>query len=139
MYGFCRLGVIPAPSGGGACVVNGLATATTRNEKNTATAAKTGTTQTMRSRAHVLLSRTAAAPKAVSTSSQRSSEPSCPPQNAETVYAVGSASLVVRATYVKEKSWRRSAASRTSEATRVVRKAAISAFCAECASRRRPR
>ncbi len=77
---------------------NGLATATTRNEKNVATAATTGTTQTVRSRAQLRFSQTAAAPKPVSTRSQRRREPSCPPQNAEIVYAVGSASLVVAAT-----------------------------------------
>jgi hypothetical protein len=54
------------------------------------------------------------------------------------VYAVGSASLVVRATYVNEKSFRRSAASRTPAATSVEKKAATSAFCAESARRRLP-
>src|ERR1700675_1008958 len=98
MYGFCRLGVIPAPSGGGARVMNGLATATRRNEKNTATAANTGTTQTMRSRAHDRFRRTAAAPNPVRMSNQSSREPSWPPQNAETLYGVGRASLVVLAT-----------------------------------------
>ena len=98
MYGFCRLGVMPAPSAGAAWVANGLATATTRNAKNVETAAKTGTTQTIRSRAQLRFRVTAAAPKPVSTSSQSSSEPSCPPQNAEIVYGVGSASLVVFAT-----------------------------------------
>ena len=42
MYGFCRLGFSPAPSAGAACVANGLATATSRNEKNDATPAKHG-------------------------------------------------------------------------------------------------
>ncbi len=98
MYGFWRLGVMPAPSAGASWVANGLATATTRNAKNTATAANTGTTQTMRSRAQRRLNRTAAEPKPVSTSSHRRSDPSCPPQNAEIVYPVGRASLVVRAT-----------------------------------------
>ena len=98
MYGFCRLGVMPAPSGGAACIVKGLATATKRNAKKVETAAKTGTTQTIRSRAQPRFRRTAAAPKPVSTSSQSRSEPSWPPQNAEIVYAVGSASLVVLAT-----------------------------------------
>ena len=63
MYGFCRLGVMPAPSGGAACVANGLATATTRNAKKVETAAKTGTTHTMRSRAQPRFRLTAAAPK----------------------------------------------------------------------------
>src|SRR5687767_12171344 len=54
------------------------------------------------------------------------------------VYAVGSASLVVRATYVNEKSFRRSAARSTSDATSVEAKDATSAFRAEYASRRRP-
>ena len=130
---------MPAPSTGAACVANGLATATTRNAKNVDTAAKTGTTHTMRSRAHPRLRLTAAAPKPVSTSSQRSNDPSCPPQNAEIVYAVGSASLVERATYVNEKSWRSNADKRTSAATAVVANDATSAFCAERASRRRPR
>src|SRR5919108_4286942 len=105
MYGFWRLGFMPAPSEGGAWVSNGLATTTTRNEKNTATPANTGTAQTMRSRAHARFSRTTSAPKPVSTRSQRRSDPSCPPQNAEIVYPVGSASLVVEATYTNEKSW----------------------------------
>jgi hypothetical protein len=89
---------MPAPSAGAGWVANGLATATTRNAKKTATPAKTGTAQTTRSRAHARLSRTAAAPNPVRKSSQRRSDPSCPPQKAEIVYAVGSASLVVRAT-----------------------------------------
>ena len=120
-------------------MVNGLATTTTRNAKNVDTAAKTGTTHTIRSRAQLRFRLTAAAPKPVSTSSQRSSEPSCPPQKAEIVYAVGSASLVERATYVNEKSLRSSATRSTTAATAVVAKDATSAFCAERASRRRPR
>ena len=139
MYGFWRLGVIPAPSAGAAWVANGLATATTRNEKKTATPAKTGTTQTTRSFAQPRFSRIAAAPKPVRKRSQRSSDPSWPPQNAEIVYGVGSASLVVRATYSNEKSFRRSAASSTPAATTVEKNAATSAFCADAASRRRPR
>ena len=85
MYGFWRLGVMPAPSAGAACVANGLATATSRNAKNVDTAPNTGTTQTMRSRAHARFTVTAAAPNPVRTSSQRRSEPSCPPQKAESV------------------------------------------------------
>ena len=138
MYGFWRLGVIPAPSAGAGCVANGLATATTRNAKNVATAAKTGTTQTMRSRAQRRFRLTAAAPNPVSTRSQSRSEPSCPPQNAEIVYGVGSAWLVVRATYANEKSFRSSAERSTAAATAVVTNDATSAFCADWASRRRP-
>src|SRR6185436_2428856 len=139
MYGFCRLGVIPAPSSGAGCVANGLATNTTRNAKNVATTANTGTTHTMRSRAHARFRLTAAAPNPVRINSQRSRDPSCPPQNAEIVYAVGSALLVVRATYSKEKSFRRRADRRTPAATAVVTNDATSAFCAERASRRLPR
>jgi hypothetical protein len=69
--------------------------------------------------------------------SQSSSEPSCPPQNAEIVYLVGSASLVWLATYSNEKSCRISAARRTPAATAVESSAAKSAFCADAASRRR--
>ena len=50
MYGFWRLGFKPAPSAGAACTANGVATTTTRNEKKTATAPTTGTTQATRSR-----------------------------------------------------------------------------------------
>ena len=50
---------MPAPSGGATWVANGLATATRRNEKNTETPAKTGTTHTTRLRAQLRLSRTA--------------------------------------------------------------------------------
>ena len=76
---------MPAPSAGAAWVTNGLATATRRNAKNVETAASTGTTQTMRSRAHARLMLTAAAPKPVRIKSQRSSDPSWPPQNADSV------------------------------------------------------
>ncbi len=82
MYGFCRLGVRPAPSTGAVCVANGLATATSMNAKNVAIPPSTGTTQTTRSRSRRLLIATASAPYPVSTSSQSSSEPSWPPQNA---------------------------------------------------------
>src|SRR5919106_3673222 len=139
MYGFCKLGVIPAPSTGAGWVAKGLATTTTRNAKKSPTAANVGTTQTTRSRAQPRFSRTAAAPKPVRTRSQSTSDPSWPPQNADIVYGVGSASLVVCATYVKEKSLRRSAASSTPAATSVDPNAATSAFWAESASRRRPR
>ena len=90
-----------------------------RGTRRTSTRApKTGTTQTMRSRAHARFRLTAAAPNPVRTSSQSRSEPSCPPQNAEIVYGVGSALLVVRATYSKEKSFRRSAAISTAGSDR---------------------
>ena len=102
MYGFWRLGVMPAPSAGAACVANGLATATSEEREE----GRDG--REHRHDPHDEIARprrgsgcTAAAPKPVRTSSQRSSDPSCPPQNAEIVYAVGSASLVVRATYVE--------------------------------------
>src|SRR5215510_14073800 len=139
MYGFWRLGVMPAPSVGAAWVAKGLATATRRNAKNVETAANTGTTQTMRSRAHARLMLTAAAPKPVRMRSQRSSDPSCPPQKADSVYGVGNALLVVRATYSNEKSLRRRAVTSTAAATAVDTKEATRAFWAERASRRRPR
>ena len=85
MYGFCRLGLSPAPSSGATCVANGLATTTSRNEKPTAIAASTGVTQTTRSRVRLRLTQTASAAYPVRISSQRSSEPSCPPQNADSL------------------------------------------------------
>ena len=51
MYGFWRLGLSPFPSGGAACVANGVATATSRNAKKTVTPPSTGVTQAIRSRA----------------------------------------------------------------------------------------
>src|SRR5512135_182655 len=131
MYGFWRLGVIPAPSGGAAWVANGLASATRTNAKKDATAANTGTTHVIRSRAQRRFRWTAAAPKPVRIRSQRRSEPSCPPQNAEIVYGVGSARLVVRATYENEKSLRRSADRSTAAATAVETNDAVSAFRAD--------
>ena len=84
MYGFCRLGFSPAPSTGAICVSNGLETATSMNAKNVETPPSTGT------RPRDEVGRAAAVEQdrrgrrsAVSTSSQSSSEPSCPPQNAE--------------------------------------------------------
>ena len=50
MYGFCRLGVIPAPSAGAGAVPNGLETKQSMNAKNAATPARTGTTHAMSSR-----------------------------------------------------------------------------------------
>ena len=51
MYGFCRLGTIPAPSAGAGATPNGLETKQSMKAKNVATSASTGTTQTTRSRA----------------------------------------------------------------------------------------
>ena len=82
MYGFCRLGTIPAPSAGAAAVLNGLETKQSMNAKKTAMPPSTGTVHAMRSRER-RLSRTASAAYPVSTSSHSSSEPSCPPQNAD--------------------------------------------------------
>src|SRR3954453_23659607 len=93
MYGFWRLGVSPSPSKGAICVRNGLAVVTSRNAKNVATAAITGTTQTTRSWWR-RLSSTAAAPYPVRTRSQRRSQPSWPPQKELSVYGHGSERLV---------------------------------------------
>ena len=62
MYGFCRLGVSPAPSSGAVCVSNGLATATSTNAKNVAIPPSTGTTHAVRSRSSLRFSATASAP-----------------------------------------------------------------------------
>ena len=62
MYGFCRLGVSPAPSTGAVCVSNGLATATSMNAKNVAIPPSTGTTHATRSRSSRRLTATASAP-----------------------------------------------------------------------------
>ena len=137
MYGFCRLGVRPAPSTGAVCVPNGLATATSTNAKNVAIPPSTGTTQATRSRSSRRLIVTASAPKPVSTSSQRSSEPSCPPQNALSEYGVESVRFVCAATYENEKSCRTSAVASTAAATAVEPNAQTSAFRAESARRRR--
>ena len=98
MYGFWRLGLRPAPSAGAALVANGLETATSSHANATAIPPSTGVTQTTRSRARRRANQTASAAYAVSTSSQRSSEPSCPPQSAETLYWSGSARLECPAT-----------------------------------------
>src|SRR5213592_3744714 len=131
MYGFWRLGLSPAPCAGAVCVANGDATATSRNAKNEATAPSTGTVHATTSGARRRLSRTAAPAYAQSTSSHKSSEPSCPPQNAETEYARESLVDVWSATYENEKSWRTSAPSSTSDATTVETNAASRAFAAE--------
>ena len=73
------------------------------------------------------------------TSSQSSSDPSCPPQKAEILYGSGSARLECPATYASEKSSRRKPATSTIVATSVEKNEATSAFRAESASRRRPR
>jgi hypothetical protein len=49
MYGFCRLGTMPAPSAGAGCTLNGLETNASMNAKNVATPARTGTTHAIRS------------------------------------------------------------------------------------------
>ena len=85
MYGFCRLGFMPAPSAGAACVANGLATKTSRKAKKNATPATIAIVQGSTSRTSRRLSATAAEAAPVSTSSQRSSEPSCPLQKAASV------------------------------------------------------
>jgi len=82
MYGFCRLGTMPAPSAGAGAVLNGLETKQSMKEKNTATPASTGTTQAIRSRVF-RFSQTASAAYPDRITSQSRSEPSCPPQNAE--------------------------------------------------------
>ncbi len=83
MYGFWRLGLRPSPSAGAVCVSNGLATKTSMNEKKIAVPPSTGVTQARSSRDARRSNSTAAAEKPVRISSQRRSEPSCPPQNAE--------------------------------------------------------
>ncbi len=98
MYGFCRLGFIPAPSAGAACVANGLAMKTRRNAKKSATAPAIGTVQGSTSRTSRRFRATAAEAAPVRTSSQRRSEPSWPLQNAANVYPSGSSRLVERAT-----------------------------------------
>ncbi len=50
MYGFCRLGTIPWPSGGAGCTLNGLETKQSMKAKKTATSPNTGTVQAMSSR-----------------------------------------------------------------------------------------
>ena len=50
MYGFCRLGTMPAPSAGAGAVANGLETKQSMNAKKPATPASTGTTHAISSR-----------------------------------------------------------------------------------------
>src|SRR2546430_16630958 len=93
MYGFCRLGVRPEPSTGAAERANGLATNVRTNAKKVATPPSTGTVQGMSWRMRFRLSATATDPSAVRTSSQRSSEPSWPPQKAVNEHGNGSLRL----------------------------------------------
>jgi hypothetical protein len=76
MYGFWRLGFIPAPSAGETCVANGDATKTRSSAKKLAIAPRIGTVHG----STVLIRRrfraTAAEPIPVSTRSQRRSDPS---------------------------------------------------------------
>ncbi len=73
----------PAPSATGGLTPNGEATKTSMNAKKTATPPSTGTVHGSRSRALRRVNRTAPAEQPVRMRSQRSSEPSWPPQNAE--------------------------------------------------------
>ena len=86
IQGLSRRGFIPRPSwGGNGTVTNGEATETRRTKKKPATAAHTAATPAKswgRSRA---TDRSAASEYADSTTAQRSSDPSIPPQNAVTV------------------------------------------------------
>ena len=85
MYGFCRLGFMPAPSAGAACVSKGLAMTTSRKTKKSATPPTIGTVHGSTSRTSRRLSATAAEAAPVSTRSQRRSDPSCPLQKAASV------------------------------------------------------
>src|SRR3990172_1255910 len=93
MYGFWRLGLSPRPSGGAAWVAKGLATPVTSHANATVIPPSTGVTHSTRSAARRRLSQTASAAYPVSTSSQSSRDPSCPPQKADSLYGVGSALL----------------------------------------------
>ncbi len=85
MYGFCKLGLRPAPSAGATCVANGLATKTSKTAKNVPTRPSVGTTHASTSRPTRRAVSTAATEYPDRTSSQRSSEPSWPPQKAVSV------------------------------------------------------
>src|SRR6185437_14528353 len=98
MYGFWRLTFIPAPLGGAGCVANGLDTTTGTKAKKAPIAARIGTVHGSTSATRRRLSSTAAALKPVSTSSQSSSDPAWPLQNADSVYANGSCRLEWSAT-----------------------------------------
>ena len=90
MYGFCRLGLRPAPSSGAACTSNGLETNTSRKAKKVATPPITGTVQGSRRRIRSRFRVTASEPSAVRTNSHSSSEPSWPPQKPVQEYGNGS-------------------------------------------------
>src|SRR3954452_5694598 len=90
MYGFCRLGLRPAPSTGAACTANGLETNTSRNAKKVATPPSTGTVHGNKRRIRLRFSVTASEPRPVSTNSHSSSEPSWPPQKPVHEYGNGS-------------------------------------------------
>ena len=90
MYGFCRLGLSPAPSSGAACSWNGLETKTSRKAKKVATPPSTGTVHGSRRRIRSRFSVTAREPSPVSTNSQSRSEPSWPPQKPVHEYGNGS-------------------------------------------------
>ena len=86
MYGFCRLGFSPAPSAGAGCVSNGLETNDEQKAKNVADAAEHRHDPGEQRRGRPAgEQRRAAAANPVRTSSHRSSEPSWPLQNAESV------------------------------------------------------
>ena len=70
MYGFCRLGLRPAPSSGAACTSNGLETKTSRKAKKVATPPSTGTVHGSRRRIRSRFRVTASEPSAVRTNSQ---------------------------------------------------------------------
>ncbi len=88
---------MPAPSAGAAAVANGLETKQSMNVKKTETPPSTGTVHASSSPDR-RFNHTASAEYPVRTSSQRSSDPSCPPQNADIAYPSGSDLLVCCAT-----------------------------------------
>ena len=133
-----KLGLSLFPSAGAGIVSNGLDTATSSHENPSAIPPSTGVTQTTRSAARLRANQTASAEYAVRTRSHSSSDPSCPPQKAESLYWIGSASLEWPATYASEKSSRANPTTSTSAATSVEQNDARSAFRAEWARRRRP-
>ncbi len=94
MYGFWRLGLRPCPSAGATWVANGEETTTSMNAKNVVTAPRIGTVHGSSVRAERRPRKTASDENAVRIRSQSSNDPSCPPQNDEKVYAVGSSRLV---------------------------------------------
>ena len=138
MYGFCRLGVRPAPSTGAVCVSNGLATATSMNAKNVAIPPSTGTTQAVRSRSSRRLSgdrERAVAGQDEQPEQQRSLLPA--PERAQRVRRRQRRGSCATRRTTNEKSWRTSAVASTAAATSVEPKLQKSALRAESASRRR--